>query len=145
MSECRGVSHICRTDCTPSRATATESTRAKSLRGPGGAARVLSVPPSSAAVWALSRSARFGSLTVHTFRGRCCVEERQRAPGELAIVQPVKVRQGGEGQPIRRAIFTTCAIESLNSTVRRAVRTRGHFPNDRAATKLICLALRGVQ
>ena len=48
-------------------------------------------------------------------------------------------------QPIRRAIYTTNAIESLNSTVRRAVRTRGHFPNDRAATKLIYLALRGVQ
>lgn len=48
-------------------------------------------------------------------------------------------------EPIRRAIYTTNAIESLNSTVRRAVRTRGHFPNDRAATKLVYLALRGVQ
>lgn len=48
-------------------------------------------------------------------------------------------------QPIRRAVYTTNAIESLNSTVRRAVRTRGHFPNDRAATKLLYLALRGVQ
>ena len=47
--------------------------------------------------------------------------------------------------PIRRAIYTTNAIESLNITVRRAVRTRGHFPNDRAATKLIYLALRGVE
>ncbi len=45
-------------------------------------------------------------------------------------------------QPIRRAIYATNAIESLNSTVRRAVRTRGHFPNDRAASKLIYLALR---
>ena len=45
-------------------------------------------------------------------------------------------------RPIRRAIHTTNAIESLNSTVRRAVRTRGHFPNDRAAAKLIYLALR---
>ena len=48
-------------------------------------------------------------------------------------------------QPIRRAVYTTNAIESLNSTVRRAVRTRGHFPNDRAAAKLIYLALRGVE
>ena len=46
--------------------------------------------------------------------------------------------------PIRRAIYTTNAIESLNSVVRRAVRTRGHFPNDKAAAKLIYLALRGV-
>ncbi|MFQ5702376.1 MAG: IS256 family transposase [Acidobacteriota bacterium] len=46
--------------------------------------------------------------------------------------------------PIRRAIYTTNAIESLNSTVRRAIRIRGHFPNDRAAKKLIFLALRAV-
>ncbi len=47
-------------------------------------------------------------------------------------------------EPIRRAIYTTNAMESLHSTVRRAVRTRGHFPNDRAAAKLLCLALRKV-
>ena len=29
--------------------------------------------------------------------------------------------------------------------MRRAIRTRGHFPNDRAAAKLIYLALRGVE
>jgi len=45
---------------------------------------------------------------------------------------------------IRRAIYTTNAIESLNSTVRRAVRSKGHFPNDDAAKKLIYLALRSV-
>ena len=39
----------------------------------------------------------------------------------------------------------TIAIESLNSTVRRAVKARGHFPSDRAAMKLIYLALRGVE
>ena len=47
-------------------------------------------------------------------------------------------------KPIRRVIYTTNAIESLNSTVRRAVRTRGHFPNERAAMKLIYLTLRKV-
>ena len=45
---------------------------------------------------------------------------------------------------IRRAIYTTNAIESLNSTVRRALRSKGHFPHDDAAKKLIYLALRGV-
>ena len=44
--------------------------------------------------------------------------------------------------PLRRAIYTTNAIESLNSAVRCAIRTRGHFPNDRAATTLIYLARR---
>ena len=47
-------------------------------------------------------------------------------------------------EPIRRAIYTTNAVESLNSTVRRAVRSKGHFPHDDAAKKLIYLALRGV-
>ena len=46
--------------------------------------------------------------------------------------------------PIRKAIYTTNAVESLNSTVRRAVRGKGHFPHDDAARKLIYLALRGV-
>lgn len=45
-------------------------------------------------------------------------------------------------EPIRRMIYTTNAIESLHSQVRRAIQKRGHFPNERAATKLIYLALR---
>jgi putative transposase len=43
---------------------------------------------------------------------------------------------------VRKMIYTTNAIESLNSVLRRAVRTRGHFPSDEAATKLIWLRLR---
>ena len=48
-------------------------------------------------------------------------------------------------KPIRRVIYTTNAIESLNGTVQRAVRTRGHFRNDRAAAKLIDLTLRKIE
>ena len=44
-------------------------------------------------------------------------------------------------QGIRRIIYTTNAIEVLNSKLRRAVRMRGHFPGDQAATKLIYLVL----
>jgi len=47
-------------------------------------------------------------------------------------------------QDVRRMIYTTNAIESLNSTVRRSVRVRGHFPNEEAALKLIWLQLREV-
>jgi putative transposase len=47
-------------------------------------------------------------------------------------------------EEVRRIIYTTNAIESLNSTLRTAIRSRGHFPNDEAATKLLYLALRGV-
>ena len=39
----------------------------------------------------------------------------------------------------------TNAIESLHSQVRKAVRSRGHFPSDKAATKLIWLVLRNVE
>lgn len=45
---------------------------------------------------------------------------------------------------VRKIIYTTNAIESLNATVRKAIRNKGHFPNDQAATKLIWLALRNV-
>ena len=45
---------------------------------------------------------------------------------------------------VRRIIYTTNAIESLNSKLRTAVRSRGHFPNDEAATKLLFLVLRQV-
>ena len=41
-----------------------------------------------------------------------------------------------------KAIYTTNAIESLNATVRRAVRARGHFTSVGAANKLMYLALR---
>lgn len=42
---------------------------------------------------------------------------------------------------VRKLIYTTNSIEALNSKIRRAVRTRGHFPSDDAAAKLIYLAL----
>jgi putative transposase len=45
-------------------------------------------------------------------------------------------------EAVRRIVYTTNAIESLNAKLRRAVRTRGHFPNDEAATKLLFLVLR---
>jgi putative transposase len=46
---------------------------------------------------------------------------------------------------VRRIVYTTNAIESLNSRVRRSVRSKGHFPNDQAATKLIWLSLRDAE
>ena len=35
--------------------------------------------------------------------------------------------------PLRRMIYTTNSIESLNAKLHRSVRIRGHFPNDEAA------------
>ena len=42
---------------------------------------------------------------------------------------------------VRRLVYTTNAIEALNSKLRRAVRARGHFPSDEAAMKLLFLVL----
>ena len=45
---------------------------------------------------------------------------------------------------VRRIIYTTNALESVHSRLRKIIKTRGHFPNDEAATKLIYLALRNI-
>jgi transposase-like protein len=45
---------------------------------------------------------------------------------------------------IRRVIYTTNAIESINARLRKIIKTRGHFPSDDAAAKLIWLALRNI-
>ena len=42
---------------------------------------------------------------------------------------------------VHRLVYTTNAIEALNSKLRRAVRARGHFPTDEAAMKLLFLVL----
>ena len=44
-------------------------------------------------------------------------------------------------EAVRKILYTTNAIEALNSKLRRAVRARGHFPSDDAATKLLYLIL----
>ena len=46
---------------------------------------------------------------------------------------------------IRRAIYTTNAIEALHSSLRKTLRPRGHFPNDDALLKLAYLTLRNVE
>ena len=42
---------------------------------------------------------------------------------------------------VRRVIYTTNAIEALNRQLRKAIKTKGHFPNEEAARKLIYLAI----
>lgn len=46
---------------------------------------------------------------------------------------------------LRRLIYTTNAIESLNDQLRNVIKTKGHFPSDEAAFKLLYLALRNVE
>jgi transposase-like protein len=42
---------------------------------------------------------------------------------------------------IRRVVCTTNAIESVNARIRKAVRSRGHLPNEQAALKCVYMAI----
>jgi putative transposase len=46
---------------------------------------------------------------------------------------------------LRRMVYTTNQIESLNFQLRKVIKTKGHFPDAAAATKLLFLALRNVE
>ena len=48
-------------------------------------------------------------------------------------------------QAVRRILYTTNAIESLNSQLRKVLRTKGHFPTDDAVLKLLFLAINNAQ
>jgi putative transposase len=46
---------------------------------------------------------------------------------------------------LRKIIYTTNTIESLNYQLRKIIKNRGHFPNDDAAIKLLWLAIRDIE
>jgi putative transposase len=46
---------------------------------------------------------------------------------------------------LRRVIYTTNAIESLNYQLRKIIKNRGHFPNDAAVVKLLWLAICNIE
>jgi len=48
-------------------------------------------------------------------------------------------------EPVRKVIYTTNAIESLNFQLRKVTKNRGHFPNDDAAVKLLWLAIMNIE
>lgn len=45
---------------------------------------------------------------------------------------------------VRRLIYTTNGLESIHARLRKIIKTRGHFPTDEAAVKLLWLALRNI-
>ena len=51
---------------------------------------------------------------------------------------PARTTGTGDIMPV------TNALESVHARLRNIIKTRGHFPNDEAATKLIWLALRNI-
>ncbi len=70
---------------------------------------------------------------------------------KYAAIAPLWRRQWDQVIPffafppeVRRIIYTTNAIESVNARLRKIIKTRGHFPTDDAASKLIWLALRNI-
>ena len=46
---------------------------------------------------------------------------------------------------LRRVVYTTNTIEAMHRQIRKAIKTRGHFPDEQAATKLIYLAIERAQ
>ena len=46
---------------------------------------------------------------------------------------------------VRKVIYTTNSIESLNYQLRKIIKNRGHFPNDQAVIKLLWLAIRDIE
>jgi len=46
---------------------------------------------------------------------------------------------------VRKLIYTTNSIESLNYQLRKIIKNRGHFPNDDAVVKLLWLAIRDIE
>lgn len=46
---------------------------------------------------------------------------------------------------VRRIVYTTNSIESLNYQLRKIIKNRGHFPNDDAVVKLLWLAIRDIE
>ena len=49
------------------------------------------------------------------------------------------------GPALRKVIYTTNSIESLNYQLRKIIKNRGHFPSDTAAIKLLWLAIRTIE
>lgn len=48
-------------------------------------------------------------------------------------------------EDLRRVVYTTNTIEAMHRQIRKAIKTRGHFPDEQAATKLIYLAIERAQ
>jgi|tagenome__1003787_1003787.scaffolds.fasta_scaffold20774973_1 putative transposase len=72
----------------------------------------------------------------------------KRHPGAVAVWERAWERFTPflEFQPeVRKIIYTTNAIESLNYQLRKIIKNRGHFPNDDSVVKLLWLAIRDIE
>src|SRR3989440_6794879 len=80
---------------------------------------------------------------------RCC-DDRLNPPSMRAIGKMWRRHWAGIvplfafPEEIRRAIYTTNVVESLHMSLRKVIKTRGSFPSEEAALKLLYLGLRNV-
>jgi putative transposase len=78
-----------------------------------------------------------GARGVRPGLGRALPDDRRVLAGPLAAHHAVLALPAD----LRRAVYTTNSIEILNRQIRKAIKTRGHFPDEQAATKLSYLAI----
>jgi putative transposase len=69
--------------------------------------------------------------------GRPVPDDRQGVARVLGARDPVLSLPA----ELRRIVYTTNTIEALHRQIRKAIKTRGHFPDEQATTKLIYLAI----
>ena len=100
---------------------------------------------------AVDLRAIYGAVTANQAAAQLDAFEEKWA-GKYASIAPAWRRSSQEVIPffafdpaIRKIIYTTNAIESLNRVIRKSIKTRGSFPTDDAATKLIYLAIRNFE
>ena len=100
---------------------------------------------------AVDLRAIYGAVTADQAAAQLDAFEEKWA-GKYASIAPAWRRAWQEVIPffafdpaIRKIIYTTNAIESLNRVIRKSIKTRGSFPTDDAATKLIYLAIRNFE
>ncbi len=74
------------------------------------------------------------------------ISPRSRVAGQVSGDDPILGTSLGRVLPflecpaeLRKLVYTTNAIESLNARFRKAVRHRGHFPNEQSAMKVLYL------
>ena len=61
--------------------------------------------------------------------------------GALLDYRTTPVPYATYADEVRRVVYTTNPVEALNRQLRKAIKTKGHFPNEDAARKLIYLAI----
>ncbi len=121
------VVHLMRNACGRSPAkTATPSPRSSARSTP----RRMPMPPSRR--WPLRRLARSG---INTPGG-------QGLGRRLGHGSP---RSSPSPRPVRKLLYTTNSIESLNYQLRKVTKNRGHFPGDDAVVKLLWLAIINIE